>query len=190
MSLQSEELRITASRKTHVENGIGLKKSHQPDIIWFMNTPQPFKLDVVHKEVSGLHQLVDLQKQLLLPLPVLLGLVFVCSTVTWKTQGVTVVFYVLFKIQHTSSSRRDLTESSFQTLYLTSEPTTVKLIVEDQGEFHPLETMNICRKSNFYPPDCCTDIVLSGTNAMSMLPSQEIKILQCKTVQSRNILVV
>lgn len=46
-----------------------------------ITSPQPFKLHVVHQEVSGLHQLVDLLQQLFLPLPVLLGLVLVCSTI-------------------------------------------------------------------------------------------------------------
>lgn len=46
----------------------------------FSHSPQPFELHVIHEEVSGLHQLVDLLQQLFLS--VLLGPVLVCSTVT------------------------------------------------------------------------------------------------------------
>lgn len=54
---------------------------HSSDLII---SPQPLELHVIHKEVSGLHQLVDLLQQVLLPLPVLLGLAIVCSTFTWQ----------------------------------------------------------------------------------------------------------
>lgn len=62
------------------EKNITKSKSFQP--IDSITSPQPFKLHIIHQEVSGLHQLVDLLQQLFFLLPVLLGLVLVCSTVT------------------------------------------------------------------------------------------------------------
>lgn len=47
---------------------------------WGRNTPEPFELHIVHQEISGLHQLVDLLQQLFFLLPVLVGLVIICST--------------------------------------------------------------------------------------------------------------
>lgn len=51
---------------------------YQPDAFSeHTHTPEPLKLHVIHQKVSGLHQLVDLLQQLLLPLSVLVGLVII-----------------------------------------------------------------------------------------------------------------
>lgn len=43
----------------------------------FRDRPESFKLNIVHQEISGLHQLVDLLQQFLLLLPILVGLVVI-----------------------------------------------------------------------------------------------------------------
>lgn len=47
---------------------------------WGRNSPESFKLHIVHQEISGLHQLVNLLQQLFFLLPVFVGLVIICST--------------------------------------------------------------------------------------------------------------